>query len=129
MKFIAKSILSSLAIFTSLSVCNAALETRIINLKDRYVEKGNIVTLKARGQFKKASGWTDIDSEYLNFTILSNDRIMFSKRSKISFWDGNAMINVNTSNFAPGNYKINLKFEGNLDLLPSEANARLIVLV
>lgn len=114
--------------FASAPVCPVATETRITELKNVYVKQGNKVSIAARGQLNKGFGWTDIGEEYLNFTVSdSKGQEIFSKKEKMSFWDGNATINIDTDNLNHGNYTIHIKFAGNKYLRPCKMQASLVV--
>ncbi len=115
--------------FASAPICPVAAETRITEIENVYVKHGDKAAITACGQLNNGSGWTDIDAEYLYFAVSdSKGEEILNKIEKISFWEGNASINIDTNNLAPGNYTIHVKFMGNKYLHPSESYTTLVVM-
>lgn len=115
--------------FASVSVCPVATETRIAKIDDIYVKQGDKAPIAACGQLNGGSGWVDMESEYLNFTVSnSKNQEIFNKNKKMSFWDGKASIDIDTAVLTPGNYTVNVKFMGNKYLRPCKMHASLIVI-
>lgn len=115
--------------FISTQICPAATETRIIKIEDVYVKYGDKTSIAARGQSNEGFGWTDIEGEYLNFTVLdTSGNKIFSKTEKISFWDGKASVDIDTHNLIPGRYTIDVKYRGKKYLRPCKTHASLVVI-
>lgn len=113
----------------STQICPAATETRITKIENIYVKYGDKTSIAACGQLNEGFGWTDIEGEYLNFTVTdTSGNKIFNKTEKISFWDGNASVDIDTHNLIPGKYTIDIKYRGNKYLRPCKAQALLVVI-
>ncbi|WP_414469412.1 hypothetical protein [Methanobacterium sp. ACI-7] len=125
---ILKEINQIFMVLAARKMCSAAIETRIMGLKDVYAKKGDIKTIAVQGQFKNALEWINMDYDHLKFTISDeNNQVFFSEKNKINFWDGTARTNLNTENLSPGVYKIDILFKGNNALRYSKASSNLII--